>query len=123
MKLSKNNLSDFFEYYHFFYDSYITNINYLINDNKIELYIDVCWSGKPILKENKIYETNKTKLKLIFDEIKEFNCKEIFSWDYIDKAYIDNIKIDGKDYICFASNKENSLIYIISDNIEINEIK
>ena len=123
MKLSKSNLNKFLEYYHSFHDSYITSINYLINDNKIELYIDVCWSGTPILKEDETYETNKTKLKLIFNEIKEINCKEIFSWDYIDKAYINNIKINGKDYICFANNKENPIIYIINNNIEYSEIK
>ena len=122
MELSKNNLSNFLEYYHFFHDSYITNINYLINDNKIELYIDVCWSGKPILKENKIYETNKTKLKLIFNEIKQFNCKEIFSWDYINKVYIDYIKIDKIYYICFASDKDEPLIYIVCDEIKYIEI-
>jgi len=32
------------------------------------------------------------KIKLIFDRIKEFNCMEIFSFDYIDKAYIDYIR-------------------------------
>ena len=123
MQLNKNNLNNFLEYYHFFHDSYIKSINYLINDNEIELYIDVCWSDTPLLKEDKTYETNKTKLKLVFSEIKEFSCKEIFSWDYIDKAYIDNIKIEGKEYICFASNKEKPLIYIVSNNIEYSEIK
>ena len=123
MRLNKDNLKQFLEYYHFFHDSYITNINYLINENKIELFIDICWAGEPILKDDKTYETNKTKLILTFNNIKQFNCKEIFSWDYIDKAYIDNIKINGKDYICFANNKENPLIYIVSDNIEYSEIK
>ena len=41
MKLSKSNLNKFLEYYHFFHDSYITSINYLINDNKIEMYLDL----------------------------------------------------------------------------------
>ena len=123
MKINKSNLSDFLKYYHYFHDSYITSINYLISDNKIEMFIDVCWSGEPILRENNTYETNKIKIKLVFDDIKEFDCKEMFSWDYIDKVYIDYIKLADKECICFASNKENPLIYVVSDSIEYDEIK
>ena len=52
-KITQENLNEFVKYYHEFHDSYITNINYDIFKSKIELLIDVCWSGKPILKENK----------------------------------------------------------------------
>ncbi len=58
-KINKNNLSEFMRYYHDFHDSYIIDIHYDILSSKIECILDVCWSGKPILKGNS-YETNKT---------------------------------------------------------------
>lgn len=123
MKITKNNLSEFLKYYHFFHDSYITNVNYLIYEEKVEMFIDVCWSGEAKLKEGNTYETNKTKIKLLFNKVKKFKCKEMFSWDYIDKVYINYIKLDNKEYICFANNEENIFIYIVCNEIEYSEIK
>lgn len=122
MKLSKNNLNKFLEYYHFLHDSYITNVNYLISEKKLELFVDVCWAGKPILKEDNTYETNKTKIRLIFNDIKEFSCKEIYSWDYINRVYVNYIRLDGNEYICFASSKDKPLIYVVCNEIECIEI-
>lgn len=121
--ITKDNLPSFIEYYHNFHDSYITNINYDIELSKIELFINVGWSGEPILKENRYYETNKTKLKMIFNDVEQCNNKEIFSWDYIDDAFIKYINIKDKDYICFATDENEPLIYIVCDNIEYEEIK
>lgn len=121
--ITKDNLSSFIEYYHGFHDSYITNINYDIRLSKIELFIDVCWSGDPILKEDRTYETNKTKMKMIFNGVEQCNNKEIFSWDYISTAFIKYIKIKNKEFICFASDEKEPLVYIICDNIEYEELK
>lgn len=121
--ITKDNLSSFIEYYHNFHDSYITNINYDIKLSKIELFIDVSWSGELILKEDGHYETNKTKLKMIFNDIEQCNNKEIFSWDYISDAFMKYINIKNKDYICFASDENDPLVYIICDNIEYEELK
>lgn len=121
--ITKDNLSSFIEYYHGFHDSYITNINYDIRLSKIELFIDVYWSGKPILKEDRTYETNKTKMKMIFNGVEQCNNKEIFSWDYISGAFIKYIKIKNKEFICFASDENEPLVYIVCDKIEYEELK
>ncbi len=121
--ITKDNLSSFIEYYHDFHDSYITNINYDIKFSKIEMFIDVYWSGEPILKEDKTYETNKTKMKMIFNGVEQCNNKEIFSWDYINNAFIQYIKIKNKEFICFASDEKEPSVYIVCDNIEYEELK
>lgn len=121
--ITKDNLSSFIEYYHGFHDSYITNINYDIRLSKIELFIDVYWSGEPILKEDRAYETNKTKMKMIFNGVEQCNNKEIFSWDYISDVFIKYIKIQNKEFICFASDENDPLVYIVCDNIEYEELK
>lgn len=121
--ITKDNLSSFIEYYHGFHDSYITNINYDIRHSQIELFIDVYWSGEPILKEDRTYETNKTKMKIVFNGVEQCNNKEIFSWDYISEAFIQYIKIKNKEFICFASDEKEPLVYIVCDNIEYEELK
>ena len=122
-KIAKENINDFNEYYHNFHDSYITNVNYNILESKIELLINVCWAGEPIKKNNGTYETNKTKVNIIFNGIKQFNNKEIFSWDYIDNAFVKYIVLEGKEYICFADDNHEPLIYIVCENIEYREIE
>lgn len=121
--ITKDNLSSFIEYYHGFHDSYITNINYDIKLSKIELFIDVYWSGTPILKEDGTYETNKTKMKMLFSGVEQCNNSEIFSWDYINNAFIKYIKVKNKEFICFASDEEEPLVYIVCDNIKYEELK
>ena len=121
--ITKDNLLSFMEYYHNFHDSYITNVNYNIKLSRIEVMIDVCWSGKPTLKENMKYETNKTKIKMVFNDVKQCYNKEIFYWDYIDKAFLKYIEIKNEEFICFASDENEPLIYIVCDNIEYEELK
>lgn len=122
-KITKDNLDEFIKYYHGFHDSYITNINYDISKSKIELLIDVCWSGQPILKEDNTYQTNKIKMRMILDKVKQYNNKEMFSWDYINEALIKYIKLDNKEFICLASDEQEPLVYIVCEGIEYEEIK
>lgn len=122
-KITKNNLDEFVKYYHSFHDSYITNINYDISKSEIELLINVYWSGEPVLKEDKTYDTNKTKMRMILNGVERYNTKEMFSWDFIYDAFIKYIKIDNKEFICFASNEQEPLIYVVCDSIEYEEIK
>lgn len=122
-KITKDNLNKFIEYYHELHDSYIKDINYNVYDSKIELLIDVCWSGEPTLRSDNTYETNKTSLKLVLDNIKTFNIKDYFSGDYIDKVYIKFIILEDREYICFATEEKEPLIYIVCDSIEYEEIK
>lgn len=121
--ITKDNLSSFIENYHGFHDSYITNINYDIRLSQIELFIDVYWSGNPILKEDGTYETNKTKMKMIFSGVEQCNNRQIFSWDYINDAFMKYVKIKSKEFICFASDEEEPLVYIVCDNIKYEELK
>lgn len=76
-KITKDNLDEFINYYHKFHDSYITNVNYDISKSQIELLINVCWVGKPILKEDKTYQTNKIKMRMILNNIEQCNNKDI----------------------------------------------
>lgn len=122
-KITQDNLEEFLNYYQKFHDSYITNINYDISKSKIELLIDVCWSGKPILKENKTYQTNKIKMRMILSDVEQCNHKEIFSWDYINKASIKYIQLNNQEFTCFADDEQQPLIYIVCKNIEYEEIK
>lgn len=122
-ELNKNNLTEFIKYYHGFHDSYITNINYDISKSKIEILIDVYWSGEPILKENGTYQTNKTKMRMILDGVVQCNNKEICLWDYINNVFIKYIKLDNKEFICFASDEQEPLVYIVCDSIQYEEIK
>jgi len=122
-KITKNNLDEFVKYYLDFHDSYITNINYDISKSKIELFIDVCWSGQPVLKDDNTYQTNKTRMKMILNDVEQCNNKEMFSWDYIDEALIKYIKLDNKEFICFASDVKEPLIYIVCQSIEYEELK
>lgn len=122
-KITKDNLEKFIKYYHNFHDSYITNIDYDIYKSRIELLIDVMWSGQPILKDDNSYQTNETKLRIILYNVKQFNCKEMFSWDFVYEAFIKYIKLDNEEFICFASDEQQPLIYIICEYMEYEEIK
>lgn len=121
-KITQDNLNEFVKYYHEFHDSYIININYDIFKSKIELLIDVCWSGNPILRENNTYQTNKIKMRMILNNVEKCNNKEMFSWDYINKAFIKYIKLDNKELICFATDEQDPLVYIVCESIEYEEI-
>ena len=46
------------------------------------MFIDVVWSGEPTLKDDKHYETYKTKIKMVFHGVEQYNNKEIFSWHH-----------------------------------------
>ncbi len=122
-KITKDNLNEFIDYYHEFHDSRITNVNYDISKSEIELLIDVFWSGEPTLKEDNSYQTNKIKMRMVLHNVERCNNKEMFMWDEIYKAYIKYIKLDNKDFICFASDEKDPLIYIVCESIEYEEIK
>jgi len=122
-QITKENLNDFIHYYHAFHDSYITNINYSINKKEIEISLDITWSGEPTLKEDKTYETNKTKLKMIFKEVEQISIKEIFDWDYINEIFFKYIEKKDKEMLCFATDEEEPQVYIICNKIEYEEIK
>ena len=122
-KITKDNLDEFINYYHEFHDSYITNVNYDISKSQIELLINVRWAGKPILREDKTYQTNKIKMRMILNNIEQCNNKEMFSWDYINEIFIKYIKLNNNEFICFASDEQEPLIYIVCESVEYEEIE
>lgn len=120
--ITKDNLSSFCEYYHDFHDSYITNIHYDIKNSKIELLMNVYWSGEPTLNEDGTYQTNKVKMKLHLNGVEQCNNKEISSWDYIHEAFIKYVTINNKEFICFASDEKDPFLYVVCDYIEYEEL-
>lgn len=61
-------------------------------------------------------------MRLIFSGIEQCNNKEIFSWDYIQHAYLKCIKLKNKGFICFASDEEEPNVYIVCDEVKYEEI-
>ena len=122
-EITKNNLNNFIKFYHNFHDSYITNINYDVYKTEIELLIDICWSGNPLLNDDNTYETNKTKIIMILKDIKQVNIKELFSWDYINNVFINYIELENDEFICFADNESEPLIYIVCKKILYEDFK
>ena len=120
-KINKDNLLQFLNYYHRFHDSYITTINYDVSNANIELFVDVQWTGEPTKKFDGYFETNKTKMMIQFIGVKKFKCKEFFQWDYFNEVYLDYIKLENKELICFSNDKNDSFIYIVCDNIKYKE--
>lgn len=118
--LTKENLEEFMIYYHDFHDSFITNVNYDVKGGKIEVFIDVYWSGEPLLKANDVYETNPKKLRILLYGVEKANNKEIFC--DIDCAYLKYIKYNGKDLVCFADNYDNPDFYVVCDKFEYEEV-
>ncbi len=120
-KLSKENIDKFLQYYHDFHDSYIVNIYYDIVNSKIDLILDVVWSGEPILN-GKTYETNEVHLKLVCYGVCKYMGKNISSWEYINQCFLDYINFEGEKKLCFATAKNNPLVYVICDVIEYEEV-
>lgn len=121
-KLTKNNLNNFLEYYHNLHDSSIKEINYDIEKLQIEIVINVFWSGKPKLKNDGTYETNKTKLKMQFIDVEKYMCKELFVSDSFTNIYLKFIYFNNHEYICFANEENDPLFYIISNEVSYEEI-
>ena len=121
-ELEKENINYFVEYYHYLHDSFITHIYYDINKSQIQLSIDVYWAGNNQIKNDTTYVMNKEKLKIFFNSVKEYKCQNISPSDYIDHVYIKSIKIEDREYMCFANEVETPYIYIICDNIQYEKI-
>lgn len=119
--LTRENIDEFMSFYHDFHDSYINDIKYDYKSSEVELLIDVFWSGKPSLKEDGTYNTNKTKIKMICTNVYQYKYKERFP-DYIEGAYLKYIKIEGIDYICFATDNKDPLVSIVCEEIKYEEM-
>lgn len=120
-QISKENLTTFMDYYHWFHDSYINNVIFDYKKCQVKLFIDVFWSGEPTLKSDGTYETNKKKIRMLCHDVIQYNYKEVYT-DYIDDAYLKYLKINREEYLCFATDKEEPQISIVCKSIEYEEI-
>ena len=114
--ISKENINEVMEKYRDFHDSSLISIYYDIYNQKIEITINLFWE----INENKEYKRSNNNLKIIFEKVKECNIKENNSWDFIQEAYMKYITTeDSKEMLCFSSDEENPLYYIICENIRL----
>lgn len=121
-RLTKENIDEFLNFYHHLHDSSIARITYDIKNTIIEIEIDIFWSGKPSKNEDGSINSHKTKLKLVCHEIEMCNNKEIFSWDYIDSAYIKYITIKGKEFLYISDKEERPSLYVVCEYAEYEEM-
>lgn len=121
--INKKNIINFMNYYHNFHDSNILNINYIIKESKIEIILNVCWSGIPVLNEDKTYQTNGVVLKMIFYDILQYNNREMVIDNKINKAFLKYIKLNDREVLCFADSVDKPSFYVVCDIIEYEEIE
>lgn len=62
-------------------------------------------------------------MRMILYDVEQCNIKEMFSWDYIERIFMKYIKLNNKEFICFASDEQKPAIYVVCENIEYEEIK
>lgn len=120
--LTQENLSSFIEYYNGLHDSHITKIIYDIQNSKIELFLDVYWSGTPKRSEAGILQTNPVKMKMNLNDVVQCNVQEMFS-GYICDAPIQFVTRQKDKYLYFADDNENQSIEIVCKDIEYEEVK
>ena len=121
--INKKNIINFMNYYHNFHDSNILNINYIIKESKIEIILNVCRSGIPVLNEDKTYQTNGVVLKMIFYDILQYNNREMVIDNKINKAFLKYIKLNDREVLCFADSVDKPSFYVVCDRIEYEEIE
>ena len=112
--INKENLESFLKKYKSLNDGKIESIFYDIKESQIEVIINIAWKEESKKKKDETINITNKKIKLIFKNIEECNNKEIYDYDFIYEAYIKYIKIKEKEYICFASDKTDPFIYIVS---------
>lgn len=123
--ITKENLEQFKDYYHWFHDSTISKVVFDKIKNELILFVDVYWSGEPYVKPDGFYETHPVKMKMLFSDVKEYkeNLDSEDYMGYIDEAYMEFITLNKKEYICFAEDKEEPFFYVIAKSCKYEEIK
>ena len=100
VKINSKNINNILEDNKSFKGNSIDSIKYDINKEKIEIIID--------------------NIKLVCKGIKECDIREYFSWEKMEECYLDIVKFNSMDMMCFATNKDNPAIYIVCDEIVYN---
>ena len=122
-EIKPNNIKDFIDYYHNFHDSNI--IEFKKEKDYIELTVSVFWSNKPTMNEDNSFNTNKTKMRIVFKNINDFNYNENILYDEINDSNIKCTEIDGKEFIGFVlyDMMNEIILYIVANDITYEEIK
>ena len=113
IELTNESLEKFNKVYNNLSDSIFKIVNYNILKNSIELIIHISTKDDGIVDSNIRFE---------FNNIEEFNIKNINTTDYINKCYFKYITYKNKDCICFADDINTPLIYIVATQVSYEEI-
>ena len=87
------------------------------------MLIDVAWSGKRFVREDGTTDTNKTKLRMVFNDVQQCDIKELYSWDFIMNCYLNYVTFEEDQYICFANDEKDPMLYIVCEDIDYEEVK
>lgn len=119
-KITKENIYEFIDYYHFLHDSCIKKLNYNPTESKIDAIFNVYWNGKSTIKKDGNYDTYITKIRMIFTNIENFSYNE--KHNSIDNSFVECYKKNGKDLICISLQStdpdEEPYLYIACEKIE-----
>lgn len=119
--MTKENINEFLSYYHYFHDSRINKIDYNIDEDKIDIYINACFAGQ-IFLEDGVYNKSWRKIKIQLKKIIKCNIQEFYTYDDINELFLKFIKKNNQDFVCFATEEENPSIYIVCESIEYEEL-
>ena len=98
--LTKDNINEFMNYYHYLHDSSINKINYNSIEAKVEVIIDIYWSGEPIIKSDGTYDTYKCRIRIVFTGVDKFSENQYYCM--IDDSSVEYYDKDGKNFICIS---------------------
>ena len=96
-------------------NTFLTDFNYMKSFKYHDIKYDVIKNKIVIIFRDSKVET--VRLKLEFLGIKECNIKEVFDWEEISKIFLDYVKLEEMEFICFATAETNPNIYIVCDEI------
>ncbi len=98
IKITKKNVDVFLKENNYLKGKIINTIKYDIIKDRIEVTID--------------------NIKLVCSKIKECDIREYYSWEEIDKCFLEYVQFNSIDTICFATSNDNPSLYIVCDEIK-----
>ena len=102
-KINKKNIKSFLTDFNYMGGYKYNNVKYDIIKNKMVIVFD--------------------NIKLEFKGVKECNIKEVFDWEEINKIFLDYVRLEEMELICFATAEKDPNIYIVCDEIKYAIIK
>ena len=106
-KINKKNVNEFLTNYKYMNSYKYSNVKYDIIKNKIVI----------------VFNNKESNIKLEFRGIKECNIKEVFDWEEINKIFLDYVRLEEMEFICFATAEMDPNIYIVCDEIKYDIMK